>query len=249
MADIERKSLTLELKKDGDEGTFTARIASLGQADRDGDVTLPGAFPPGKAVLVSSYQHTSWQGHVPVGKAVITEVGGAVIADGQFNLAIESGREHYEAVKFSGVLQQWSYGFRPLEWEMSNMEGKAVRLLKKIEPFEISPVLVGAGIGTATLAIKSGSSPFADHAERVLLDVTAFVERARSLADLRTKEGRDISVANRERLQRLMESLAEVTGDIKALLAAPEPKGKAAPDMRRVWGEYQRLMTNINSQT
>ena len=153
-ANMEKKSIQIELKRDK-PGTFIARIATLNVIDADADITLPGAFPQDKTILVSAYQHGSWMGSLPVGKAVIQEVEDQVIAQGEFNLNTESGKEHYEAVKFSGDLQEWSYAFKPIEYEMGKQDGQDVRFLKKVDPFEISPVLKGAGVNAVTLGIKA----------------------------------------------------------------------------------------------
>ena len=114
-ATLEHKSFTgMELKADK-PGSFTARIATLDVIDKDGDVTIAGAFPAGKTILISAYQHGSWSGGLPVGKGVIREAGSEVFVDGEFNLKTETGKEHYETVKFSPELTEWSYGFRVLD--------------------------------------------------------------------------------------------------------------------------------------
>jgi HK97 family phage prohead protease len=223
---MERKSVQLELKKDK-EGSFAARIATLNVVDKDGDITLPGAFPEGKEVLVSAYQHSSWMGELPVGKAVIKEIDGEVVAEGQFNLDMQSGREHYEAVKFSGGLQEWSYGFEVLDYDHDKKDGQEVRLLKKVEPYEISPVLLGAGIDTATLTIKSETKEgltYTDQAEMALAAIAGLTDRTKLLADLRRKEGRVLSSTNRERMKKLLTSLSTVAEDLKELLDATEPE-------------------------
>ncbi len=253
--DIERKSVQLELKADK-EGTFIARIARLNVVDLDKDVTLPGAFPDGKTVLISAYQHGSWMGELPVGKAVIHEAGDEVIAEGEFNLNTETGREHYEAVKFSGELQEWSYGFKVIESEQGEQDGEEVRLLRKVEPFEISPVLKGAGKETATLDIKAdngadGGTPYADQAEAVLAAVNDLVARTKSLADLRRNEGRDLSEANRERIKAIHESLVETTSDLKALLVSTEPVDKEAEillDFEATLSEAQTKLLEVALQ-
>ncbi len=151
---IEHKSIAVELKAE-EPGSFVARIATLNVRDKDNDITLPGAFPEGKTVLVSAYMHGSWSGRLPVGKATIHEVGNEALAYGQFNLAMSEGRDTYEAVKFAPELQEWSYGFYPTEAEDGEGENAGARILKKVDVKEISPVLVGAGVDTLTLAIKS----------------------------------------------------------------------------------------------
>jgi len=220
--DLERKSVELKLNDDK-EGSFTARIATLNVIDKDGDITRQGAFPQGKEVLVSAYQHGSWMGALPVGKAVINESGDDVIAEGEFNLNTQIGKEHYEAVKFSGGLQEWSYGFRVEESGDETIDDQQVRVIKKVDPYEISPVLLGAGVDTATLAIKSEKSTYADQAETVLAAVKDLVTRTKSLADLRREEGRDLSEKNRERIEVLHSSLTTVAEGLKELLEATEP--------------------------
>jgi len=228
--DIERKSVQIELKEDK-EGAFVARIATLNVIDKDGDVTFSKAFPE-KEVLVSAYMHGSWMGMLPVGKAVIKESGEDVLAEGQFNLKSDIGKEHYETIKFSGGLTEWSYGFKVLaEGSEKDLEGWAndhdgmrpTRIIKQVEPFEISPVLLGAGIDTATLAIKNDKTTYADQAEAVLAAVADMVTRTKSLADLRLKEGRVLSSANRDRMKKLLELLSGVASDLKELLDATEP--------------------------
>jgi len=218
----EHKSVNIELKGEK-EGSFVARIATLNVKDKDDDVTLNGAFPEGKEVLISAYQHNSWGGALPVGKAVIQENGEEVIATGQFNLKTDMGKQHYETVKFTGGLQEWSYGFKVKEWEVGEHEGDEVRFLKSVDPLEISPVLVGAGNNTATLGIKGDKTTYADHAEAVLAAVDELVSRTKSLADLRAKDGRTLSKSHRDRMKGVQKSLAEMAMEVKELVDQAEP--------------------------
>lgn len=225
--EIERKSILVELK-DAEPGAFVARIATLNVRDKDNDITLPGAFPMGKTVLISAYMHGSWQGKLPIGKAVIKEFGDEVLAEGQFNLKTSEGRETYEAVKFAPELQEWSYGFYPIEHEEGEGDDLGARILKKVDIKEISPVLIGAGINTGILAIKSEGTSYVVQAEAVLAAVNDLAERTGELAFLRLKEGRVLSTANRNRMKSLMESLSAVAADLKELLAETEPKDEKA---------------------
>lgn len=241
--DIEHKSVQIELKAEK-EGSFTAKIATLNVVDKDGDVMLPGAFPHGKAVLVSAYQHGSWRGLLPVGKASIKESEDNVLAEGEFNLSTQTGREHYESVKFSGGLQEWSYGFQVMESDDETRDGHKVRLLKKVEPYEISPVLLGSGVDTATLAIKNENTTYADQAETVLAAVDELVNRTKALDTLRRKEGRVLSTTNRSRIQKLLESLSEVATDLKELLEATEPKNNTE-EIRRLHLEFIKIQNQL----
>jgi len=244
--ETERKSITLELKAE-EEGAFTARIATLDVIDHDGDIIRPGAFPKAKELPVSAYQHTSWNGALPVGKAVIRESGADVLADGLFNLKTSGGRDTYEAVKFAG--SEWSFGFKvtasgsekELEAYAKEHDGaRPYRIITKVEPYEISPVLLGAGINTQTLGIKAGL-PYADEAEAALAAVNAFAERTKSLADLRRKEGRDLSDPNKQRIEALLKSLAGVQEELNDLLAVDDGRDKAAA----VFLEFARINAKI----
>ena len=246
MDSVERKVIDLQLKEDGEPGEFTARIATLGVIDADGDVTQPGAFPPTKDVLVSAYGHASWEGVLPVGKATIREEGESVIATGVFNLASAIGRDTYETVKFSGPMQEWSYGFRAVDSVPSNQDGVAVRLIRRVDPFEISPVLKGAGVATSTLDIKSTDSTYGDNASRVLASVMSLVDRSKSLADLRAKEGRVLSTSNLNRLVQLRASLVELEAELAGLLDSAAPRDNEKSDGRRIKVEYLKLMARYN---
>lgn len=222
-----RKSFTgIELKADK-PGSFTAKFATLNVIDHDGDVILSGAIPSGKEVLISSYMHNSWYDALPVGKGVIRIENDDALIDGQFNLNTESGKEHYEAVKFAPELQEWSFGFRikaideESEW---NENPKVWRVIKELDVYEVSPVLRGAGIDTRVLSIKSDNpSPFTEELEVVLATASKFIERSKGLAALRAKKGKELSEANKERLIKLQESLAGLSEELKTLLESPKP--------------------------
>lgn len=223
--ELEYKKARLEFKKDK-PGAFRIVFAETGVIDLDSDVTSQGAFPTGKMVPMSAYGHGSWQGELPVGKAVITEEGNEAIAEGEFFLNTTQGKDHYETVKALGDIQEYSYGFKPTEFEFGEFEGKDVRFLKKVDVFEISPVLKGAGIGTHTQSIKSDKElTFNDEFEAVLATNSKFVERCKGLAALRATKGKELSTANKERLTSLLKSLTDLEGEIKTLLESSKPVG------------------------
>lgn len=219
------KSFTgVELKKDK-PGQFTAKFATLDVIDKDGDVILPGAIPTGKAVLISAYMHGSWEGPLPVGKGVLRVENNDALVDGEFNLNTASGKEHYEAIKFAPELQEWSFGFivKQVDTESEWAENPKVwRVIKLLDIFEVSPVLRGAGVDTRLLSIKSDNpTSYSDQAETVLAAVNELVIRSKSLADLRRKDARELSAANKERLTTLQKSLADLSGNIKTLIESP----------------------------
>lgn len=157
---MDRKSLgRVEIKDaDAEKGTFTALIATFNVKDSDGDVTLPGAFPEGKAIPVSSYGHTSWEGALPIGGATLTQTRTEGLAKGRFYLDTPHGHAAYltlKAMSDDGHPSEWSYGYAPKEFSYGEFESETVRFLKSVDVFEASPVLKGAGVGTHTLNIKA----------------------------------------------------------------------------------------------
>lgn len=153
----------ITLPTGADDGEFEAIVATLNVVDRDGDVILSGAFEDGADIRV--VWHHDWTR--PVGRAVLTEetIDGRprMVARGRFFTETASGDEAHKLVKAMGDLQEWSWGFYILEGgaRLGEMEGRDVMFLGPrddgspgLEVFEASPVLLGAGVDTRTMAIK-----------------------------------------------------------------------------------------------
>lgn len=142
--------------KDESKGEVTAVFATLGVRDHDGDFTREGAFTDGAPVRISAYGHKSWDGLLPVGKGVIRLKGKKAILEGQFFMNTTHGRDTFETVKelSEAGLQEWSYGFDINEFSFGEEKGQQVRYLDRVTVHEVSPVLLGAGIGTRTLSAK-----------------------------------------------------------------------------------------------
>lgn len=168
---METKAIKLTLPEGEPEGTVRALFARFNVIDHDGDVTLPGFLPDGAPVRISAYGHSSWGGQLPVGKGVIRRTDEGQIFEGRFFLDTQAGRDTYLTVKEMGDLQEWSYGFdiMPGGARDGEFQSQRVRFLQPLEDgspgavvHEVSPVLVGAGIGTRTLAVKSATKVFAE---------------------------------------------------------------------------------------
>lgn len=152
-----RKQLTGLKVKDAAAGTVQAVFATMNVIDKDGDVTLPGAFADGEKVRISAYNHKSWDGALPVGRGEIHEQGDLAIFDGKFFMDTTAGRETFIVVKELGELCEWSYGYD----EMDSSDGvfgpddRKVHFLRSLKVHEVSPVILGAGIDTRTIAAKA----------------------------------------------------------------------------------------------
>ncbi len=161
----EWKGAKLKNFKLSGEGIFRALFAPFNSIDKQGDLTLPGAFGT-QRVIISSYGHGSWKGDLPVGKGVIHDGDEGGIVEGQFFLDTTRGKDTYTIVKELGDLQEWNYALPEIDFEMREIDGRQVRILKRIRVPEVSPVLMGAGNGTRTLAIKAYLSHRADDPEQ-----------------------------------------------------------------------------------
>jgi len=213
--------------KNEERGEVVAVFSTLDVIDHDGDVTLPGAFEDGAQTRMSGYNHSSWGAVLPVGRGTIREVGKEAVLEGRFFMESENAREHFTVVKGMGELQEWSYGYDVVKASEGEREDRRVRFLEKLKVHEVSPVILGAGIATRTLSAK-GRERFADQLERVLAEVVGVKDRAVSLADLRGKEGRDLSDEAKGRIATMIEELERATSDLKALLTDPAAKDDEA---------------------
>ncbi|WP_405149448.1 HK97 family phage prohead protease [Sphaerisporangium sp. NBC_01403] len=154
---MDTKGLRVEIKDEA-KGLVKAVFATFNVVDSHGDVTPPGAFTDGEEMPISSYGHTSWDGALPVGKGSIRQTAKEAIFEGQFFLDTTGGRDTFTTVKELGPLCQWSYGYDPEDYSFGEQDGQRVRFLNKLKVHEVSPVLLGAGVNTRTLAAKSAGA-------------------------------------------------------------------------------------------
>jgi len=229
--EIKRKSFTprdLKLDVNG-EGTFEAVFATLNVIDKDDDITANGAFGEQK-VLISQYNHGSWNDGtkaLPVGVGRIFERGDDAIVSGEFNLDSHDGAETYKTLKFislKGHTQEWSYALPEIDYEYKDIDGRKIRILKKIKVPEVSPVLMGAGVNTRLLSIKSKepdfpkddpkTKTFAQQAADALEGVNALVKRFLEIAELRKIAGKAVSSTSTDSMLRIRDQLKAVMGDL-----------------------------------
>ena len=200
---IEYKTIAATIKQAGEDGSFEATIATLNVLDRDRDIVMPGAFGDAPAAVIPAHD----QGHVPLGKARVEERGESAVATGLFNLKIEAARDWHEALKFDLAnppsVQEWSWGFVPVEFSFEERDGEQVRLLQKVDLREISPVLRGASIGTGTLSAKEQDGKkdppkLAEQIKLTMAGVETLVAQIREVSEGRKERGRklgkDVSV-------------------------------------------------------
>lgn len=220
----ERKALVeVELKAEK-EGAFRCTFATLNVVDKDGDVTVPGAFQKAP-VRVSQFGH-NWGAYI-IGDGTIAADDKKAWADAEFYLETSNGLDTYRSVKRASAagLQQWSYGFDVVKFSLGKFENQDVRFLEALEVHEVSPVMLGAGVGTGTDLIKSLT--LADQSLTARAAVDGLVVRYAALAAEVRKEGRAISAA---RIARIREVIANARGSATAIAAAAEELEKMLAD-------------------
>jgi phage head maturation protease len=222
----ETKSLLVE--KMDDAGHGLARLATLSEVDHDGDTYEPGAFAwkdgGGQWVpMLPAHDRRA----MPFGKSRVYEEGGVAFAELHLNLETSVGKEWQSALKFDLATgkpaQEWSYGFGVVDAIYEQRGDDRVRRLKKLDVHEVSPVIRGAGIGTATLSMKSHGT-FAEQIEAVLEEFDDIVERAGGVAALRSADGRGMSKA---RIDQLFQVKARIDTLLQADIAAGDPVAEA----------------------
>ena len=143
----------IELKDDGEEGTFRSVFSTLNVIDHDEDVVTEGAFREGQEVVIEGWDHNYRL--LPPGKGIIHTDEKEAWIDGHFFLDTIQGRDHYNTLKALGGLEEWSYTFDIEESRRGEFEGQEVRFLEALDVWGVAPVVRGASIDTRTVALKS----------------------------------------------------------------------------------------------
>lgn len=164
--DVEIKAFESVEIKDEATGEVEAIIATLNVVDRDFEVITPDAIKSGSKVKMSSYGHDivggfMGGGALPVGKGAVFVEENKAVFRGKMFMSTERGRETLSVLKEMGKDQEWSFGFRVLGSEVPDEDWAkrgAKRILTKLDVFEVSPVVIGAGIGTRTVAAKEADA-------------------------------------------------------------------------------------------
>lgn len=259
---MEKKFTTvqIEVKEEGDQGLVRAVFATLNVIDKDGDVTLPGAFG-NQQVKLAAWGH-NW-GDLPVGRGAIKEEGESAVFDGRFFLDTEAGREHFLTLKNLADLQEWSYGFQVRDSAEGEFEGQQVRFLKDLLVHEVSPVMVGAGMGTRTVAMKGDKAAIASHQTAKAPEDAAWSRP--NLSDFTDQSWEDLSEAEKRKIAQAFvwakDMPPESFGDLKGPHHLPDgsvvlrgviacagrrgqmdiPEGDMAGVMRHLAGHYAQF--------
>lgn len=224
--EIKQIGAVLEIK-DEEKGEVEAVFATLGVMDKDGDIIREGAIKNGTKVKMSSYGHDAIFGAVPVGKGTVHVEGDQALFKGRLFLSTVRGKETFDVLKEFGADQEWSFGFRVTGSEVPDeaQRQKGVwRVITKMDVFEVSPVLRGAGVGTHTVAVKE-----ADAAAEPDPEAKAAEEAARLEAETKAEE------------ERIAAEKMEAEAKEAASLAAAELKARVELEV----GEFHRVQRTL----
>jgi len=228
------KTLKAQVKDDGEQGQVSAVIATFGVVDADGDIIEPGTFTAGQQVPMA-WAH-DWTKLIGKGEIQTTQT--AAIFNGAFFLETEAGQEAYKTVRAMGDLQEWSWGFRVLDasYELRD-DGDYIRIIKRADVYEVSPVLRGAGVGTYTLDLKGMT--FDEHEKAVLTAIRSYGDRVRALAGLREKEGRTVG-------DRRLAGLKAVLSELQEIQNLLEKQAQPEIDVRKQYNQFLKFEARLN---
>lgn len=219
------KSMAIQSMDDSGKGL--ALLARLPEVDSDGDTYQRGAFAwkdDGHqwASMITAHDRRK----MPFGKARVYEEGDNAYAELHLNLKTTTGREWHEALLFDFAtgtpVQEWSFGYNALDAEYRIKGDSRIRVLKKLDIDEVSPVLRGAGNGTRTLAIKGAKLHEAKFA--------ALIADLGEMAGAIDSDPAAISATGLKQLREIQDAIGRVfTGDeaaqAKAMLATDTALG------------------------
>lgn len=243
------KDYAFKAEDDG-PGTFEGLGAAFHNVDHGGDVILPGAFKD--AISEFLYRGFVPVGHdwmaLPVGtieEAKETDDGLYFKALYHTTQAAQDARtvvkERMERGKFVGL----SIGFLPDYEEGVEFRDDGVRVIKRVKELaEISIVTVPMNREAGVASAKSMT--FNDEADTALAAVKGLIERTRSLADLRVKEGRTLSAANRTRLSGISDQMREAAKALDVILAETDPEREKS---KLTQVEMYRLRARLHEAT
>ncbi len=192
---MQSKGFSFEVKQVGERGEIEGYASVFNNIDLGGDIVMPGAFSKtisdGRVGVPILWGH-SMQELIGVNKEMREDSTGLYVK-GELNLEVSRGREVYSLAK-QGAVTGLSIGYQAVKYELREDDGKMwpTRLLKEVKLFEYSLTPVPMNEEARITRVK---------------DFDGFIR------DL--KEGRTISKATRERLQRMAD-------EITSLLAADE---------------------------
>ena len=159
------KTVDIEMKAVGDDGTFQAYASIFGNIDSYGDVVVEGAFAESLAEYASAgdpvavyWRHRMDDPMLNIGGCSAKEDARGLLVDGKLDLENPNAAYTHKLMKERRV-RQLSFAYDVLEggWVEKTEDGQTIRYyeLRKLRLHEVSIVPVGANQETEILAVKA----------------------------------------------------------------------------------------------
>lgn len=218
---LEYKSIPFEIKEvvstEGG-GWEIAGYASTfgGTPDTYGDVIVVGAFADSIAARPTKFLYEHLE---PIGKQLEIREDDRGLFGRWTIVDTQTGTDAYKLAK-AGVLDSLSIGYMTLE---ADYREDGVRLLRKVDLFEVSAVAIPANRSAVITDVKSLGRPFEQHSEVVKATVAEWLSRVKSGSDTRSTDGRALSEARKALMAAMSGSLRTAADEVDALLVPPPP--------------------------
>jgi uncharacterized protein len=159
------KTVDIEMKAVGDDGTFQAYASIFGNIDSYGDVVVAGAFAESLAEYAAAgdpiavyWRHRMDDPMLNIGECAGKEDTRGLLVDGKLDLENPNGAYTHKLMKNRRV-RQLSFAYDVIEggWVEKTEDGQNVSYyeLRKLRLHEVSIVPVGANQETEILAVKA----------------------------------------------------------------------------------------------
>ena len=152
------RDFALEIKAVTEQGTFSGIASTYGNVDEGGDAIAPGAFTNSlqkrgtQRPLLWSHDMSN-----PVGLVDLTDSAQGLLVAGSLDLDTTVGKDAYSRLK-KGIVKGLSIGYRTIADAMV----QTTRLLKEIDLYEVSLVVVPMNAKARVTAVKSGIGTIRD---------------------------------------------------------------------------------------
>ncbi len=214
------KSIPFEVKEIVDVaggGWEVSGLASTwgGEPDSYGDVVVRGAFAESIARRATKFL---FEHREPIGKQLHIEENDEGLFGRWSIIDTRAGTDAYKLIK-GGALDSLSIGYMTLE---ADYREDGVRLLRKVDLYEVSAVAIPANANAIITDVKS--RPFDSHFQDVRVAVQEWLQRVQSGSDMRAAKGREpLTAERRAALEAMSGSLRQTADAMDALLVPPAP--------------------------
>ena len=183
------------------EGKFEAYVSIFNNVDYADEVIVKGAFAESlqRKLPKIAWSH-NWEEIIGTVESATEDERGLKIV-GQLVLSVQKAKEAYDLMK-AGAIDEFSIGYGVLSARYEEREGKSIRILEKLDLYEVSPVLVGCNNQTELLDIKSAEQKVAEIKEIndegirvVLADDTEVILKKNQIFDDYLAEKLEVKVA------------------------------------------------------